>query len=94
MFSESISRIGNSIVPSAASVSVEGSIFLLNDVSLDEGVAFAFSAYFITDSLVAFQIWRPVISNNTGSDSSSFELVGELETRPSIVKSREDVSIL
>ena len=90
---ERITRIGNAIVGSPSGVDVAGAIFLLNDVLLEEGVVFAFSAYFRVDTLVSFQIWRPIESNDTSVDTSNFRLIGQLQTVPSVVNFREDVSM-
>jgi hypothetical protein len=88
-----VSRIGNKIIGSPSGVDVEGAIFLLNDVSLEEGVVFAFSAYFRTNSKTTFQIWRPSNATSANPDTTNFELIGELPVVPSVVDSREDVSL-
>ena len=89
-----VKRIGNPIMATDSSVDVPGAIFLADDVILSEGILFAYSAYFRRDTYMRFQVWRPV----NGSDDSSaalrkLALVSELRVKPSVMMSREDVSI-
>ena len=84
-----IESVGNEIRASSSGVDVVGSIFLLTDLVPAEGILFAFSAYFRSDSAVWFQIWRP---SAVEPESLSYQLVTELRTIPSVVNNREDVS--
>ena len=73
---------------SQAGIDIPGVIFLMRDVILGEGVLFAYSAYFRSDSKVRFQIWRPV----SGPDDNVMVLISETTVIPSVKMDREDVS--
>ena len=92
--SDRVAKIGNDIRASSSGVDVRGAIFLMNDMVTSEGILFAFSAFFRSDSLVRFQIWRPVSSDDmtAGSEGNAYTLVVELRTIPSVINMREDVS--
>jgi len=89
-----IVRIGPDIQPIVATIdSSAGSTFLVNDVVLDHGVLFAFSAFFVNTSRVRFQVWRPYKTNYTSS-GATFRLVFQAAMTPSVSLSREDVSLV
>jgi hypothetical protein len=83
--------VGNKILASASGVDVAGYTFLLDDIILQEGVVFAYSAFFRSDSPVRFQIWRP--NPDSQGATRHFQLVGETRTIPSVTNLREDVYI-
>ena len=60
---------------------------MLNSVALEDGILFAFSAYFVNTNPTYFQLWRPI--NLT---SRVFELVEEWPITPASADTREDVS--
>ena len=76
---------------SQSGVDVAGTIFLLNDQVLTDGVVYAFRSYFRSDKTVRFQMWHPVGTRSDGRQE--FTLVGETRVIPSVL-STEDVSIL
>ena len=88
---DGVERIGNELKASNSGVDVAGAIFLVNDKILQNGVVFAFSAYFRTDKPVRFQLWRPLTSR---SDETKFRLIAEYRVTPSIPGDKEDVSYL
>ena len=88
-------KIGNDLIPSASGIDVAGSIFLLNDKILGDGVLFAFSAFFRHDTVVRLQIWRPLSANiDAQGDNLPFELLSELRVIQAVQQAREDVSTL
>lgn len=91
--SDRVVKIGNNIRASTSGIDVRGATFLMNDEVLSEGILFAFSAFFRSDSPLKFQIWRPVSPGQTTTgDTNPFVLVSELKTIPSVINMREDVS--
>lgn len=86
-----IKQIGNGLKASASGVDVPGTTFLLNQAIEEEGVLFAFAAFFRSYTPVRFQIWKPV--NDTATDTD-FTLKAELRTIPSVVRQVEVVSWL
>ena len=86
---ERVSRVGNAIRRSSSGVDVPDTAFLTNDV-LEEGVLFAFRAYFRSDKPVRFQIWRPTPDGSEGN----FTLIWESRVVPSLVPDMEDVYII
>ena len=86
-----VASVGHEIIGSNSGIDVQGATFLMNDVILEEGVVFAFSAFFRFDSRIKFQIWRP--AGPLQLDHRDFQLLGEISIIPSITKDREDVSI-
>ena len=98
-------NIGNDLKAASSGVDVKGATFLMNDAVLSEGVVFAFSAFFRTDSAVWLQIWRPMASSGSGEESNetgsgsnvtntrTFMLVSHLRVIPAVRFQREDVSI-
>ncbi|KAK2145332.1 hypothetical protein LSH36_687g01025 [Paralvinella palmiformis] len=87
---DGVERIGNELKASNSGVDVAGAIFLVNDKILQNGVVFAFSAYFRTDKPVRFQLWRPLTSR---SDETKFRLIAEYRVTPSIPGDKEDIYI-
>ena len=88
-------RLGNALQASTSGVDVPGVIFLMNDVILQEGVVFAFSAFFRSDKPIRIQIWRPDSREDETQDpetSSAFRLLFETRIIPSVINRREDVS--
>ncbi|KAK2174617.1 hypothetical protein NP493_789g00026 [Ridgeia piscesae] len=61
--------------------------YLLDDRVLTDGVVFAYSAYFISNKPVRFQVWRPVVNGT----ENVYRLVGQTRVRPSQTYSREDI---
>lgn len=80
--------IGNEIKASVSGVDEAGTTVLMSEVVLEEGVVFAYSAFFRSEKPVRFQIWRPV-----ENVSESYQLVGETRVIPAVNKAREDVSM-
>merc|ERR1711976_816216 len=99
VLSERVVKIGNDIKASTSGVDVRGATFLMNDGVQNEGILFAFSAFFRSDSPLKFQIWRPIpteknsISNEIDGEKNPFKLIMELKTIPSVINMREDVYI-
>ncbi len=91
---EEIAEIGNGVVASKSGVDHPGVIFLLDDLILVEGVLFAYSAFFRSDTQLRFQVWRPMPTNLAKESDRLFRLVGETVVIPSVIDAREDVSIL
>ena len=60
---------------------------MLKDIILEGGVLFAYSAYFLSDLPVRFQIWRPV-----DEDNLRFKLVHETRYRARNWDTKVDVS--
>ena len=87
-----IRKIGNDLLPSSSGVSYGDSVFLLNDFILDDGVLFAFSAFFRHDTRVRLQVWRPQDSALGPGQNQPFQLIAELAVIPSLQNAREDVS--
>jgi hypothetical protein len=90
-------KIGNDIRATTSGIDVVGATFLMNDEVQEEGVVFAFSAFFRTDSPMRFQIWRPLVqpkrpNSPAMNEKNSFSLISELRTIPSVTEKREDVS--
>ena len=85
---ERVTMIGNEIKASVSGVDEAGTTVLMSEVVLDEGVVFAYSAFFRSEKPVRFQIWRPV-----ENVSESYQLVGETRVIPAVNKAREDVSM-
>jgi len=84
---ERVATLGNRIVASASGLEVARTTVLMSDVILNEGVVFAYSAFFRSDKPVRFQIWRPV-----ENVSDSYQLIGETRVIPAVMNAREDVS--
>ena len=80
--------VGNEVTTRSSSVSVAEGTYLLDDRVLTDGVVFAYSAYFISNKPVRFQVWRPVVNGT----ENVYRLVGQTRVRPSQTYSREDVS--
>lgn len=80
-------RIGNPVT--ATLYKTENEIpdfkFLLNDLNLEKGVLFAFSAFLLNKSPFFFQVWR-------GKGNNTYELITQLEHRATSDEKREDVS--
>lgn len=59
-----IERVGHEVnwSPDQAPVGLnyQNITFLLNDIILQDGLLFAYSAYYLTNQPMRFQIWRPV----------------------------------
>ena len=87
-FTDRVAEVGNEIIGSNSGIDVAGATFLVNDVVMEPGIVFAFSAYFRHDSRIKFQMWRPVNFPNT----TEFTLLGEIPVTPSVTQMREDVS--
>ena len=81
--------VGNDIKASVSGVDTAGATLIMNDMILNEGVVFAYSAYFRSDKPVRFQIWRPLVNGS----KNAYRLVGETRVIPSLKNGREDVSI-
>ena len=81
--------VGNEIKASVSGVDTAGATLIMNDMILNEGVVFAYSAYFRSDKPVRFQIWRPVVNGS----KNAYRMVGETRVIPSLKDGREDVSI-
>ena len=65
--SKRVSRVGNPILASPAGVDIEGVTFLLNDAVLSDGVLFAFSAFFRSQTPVRDKVF---LYRETGNMSS------------------------
>ena len=81
--------VGNDIKASVSGVDTAGATLIMNNMILNEGVVFAYSAYFRSDKPVRFQIWRPLVNGS----KNAYRLVGETRVIPSLKNGREDVSI-
>lgn len=86
---DSVLRVGNEIKAAPRGLEWPGLIFLLDNVALQDGVLFAFTAYFRAIKKVHLQIWRPV---NESTDE--YRLVGDWPTVPAVVDGRENVSYI
>ena len=84
-------QIGNDLAGSLSGVDVPKVAFLLDDLILQEGIVYAYSAFWRSDTPVRFQIWRLACAEE---GCKTFALVDEIRVIPSVIKQREDVSIL
>ena len=82
-------QIGNDLAGSLSGVDVPKVAFLLDDLILQEGIVYAYSAFWRTDTPVRFQIWRLSCAQQ---GCKTFALVDEIRVIPSVIKQREDVS--
>ena len=89
--SSRVSRVGNAIQSSLSGVDLPGATFLINDIVLDEGVLFAFRAYFRSDKPLRFQIWRPVPN---AVMEGRFRLISDTWVIPSVVNEVEDIYLV
>ena len=85
-----MARVGNEPTASVSGVDVPMTAFLLKEDIQNEGVVFAFSAFFRSNKPVRFQIWRPYLNGN--HTENEFQLRAEIKHLPSIELAREDVS--
>jgi hypothetical protein len=85
----SVDYVGNIIRPSRSGVEVSGVTFLLSNVNVNTGIAYAYSAHIREQSATRFQIWR----QTTPTSDRDFLLISELFFIPSVVNQREDVSV-
>ncbi|ELU17133.1 hypothetical protein CAPTEDRAFT_218084 [Capitella teleta] len=82
----SVDYVGNIIRPSRSGVEVSGVTFLLSNVNVNTGIAYAYSAHIREQSATRFQIWR----QTTPTSDRDFLLISELFFIPSVVNQRED----
>ena len=61
--------------------------FLLNDVIMQDGLLFAYSAYFLSNKPIRFQVWRPV-----SVFEREYKLLWEHRVIPAEWNTRVDVS--
>ena len=85
--SGTIARIGNAIKASTSGSEWEHTAMLLDNEVAQDGVVFAFSAFFISNKSVQFEIWRPT------SNTDDFTLIGGWTFKPSVKNNLEIVSI-
>lgn len=81
--------MGNEIKPSTSVANWNKTTFLLNSHALEDGVIFAFVAYFVNVRPVIFQIWRPK-SNTT--NEPNYALVEQWPYTPTNPGYKEVVS--
>ena len=89
LLSGEVRQIGNDLAGSLSGVDVPKVAFLLDDLILQEGIVYAYSAFWRTDTPVRFQIWRLSCAEQ---GCKTFALVDEIRVIPSVTKQREDVS--
>ena len=87
---------GNDILPSKLGFDNQPATFLLNDIILEEGVVYAFQAWFRNTLPMYFQVWRPACEG-----CMNHTLIGEVRVEPATgIKALahhnviEDVSLL
>ena len=85
---ERVAMIGNEIKASLSGVDRAGTTVLMRDAVLEDGVVFAYSAFFRSEKPVRFQIMRPV-----ENETDTYQLIGETRVIPAVKNAREDVSI-
>ena len=90
IFPDRVVRVGNECKASESGVDVPNTAFLLKDNIPNEGVVFAFSAFFRSNKPVRFQIWRPYVNGN--DTDNEFQLRADIRHVPSVELAQEDVS--
>ena len=80
-------RVGNQIRAGTGGANFDNTAFLLHHNALEDGVLFAFSAYFRNLNPVYFQLWRPAASADR-----RYTLVHEWPFNPALSGGKEDVS--
>jgi len=90
-----LKRFGNELLASTNGVNKAGTTFLIQDISFDEGVLFAYSAFFQSNSRTRFQVFahENPPENEATSDVDYYRLKAETIVTPSVTNSREDVYI-
>ena len=81
-----VARIGKEPRASTTALPYSNTTFLIPDIVQENGVLFAYSAYFISRNPIRFQVWRP-----TNILLREFKLVHEMRARPTATGQRGDV---
>lgn len=83
--------VGNIFQTTAAKEKGAHGVFLLEDMELDEGVVYKFSALCVRTNPVRFQVWRPFDTTEDGD--KVYTLIGEKRLVPYVVPMIYNVSV-